>query len=198
MGPGRLLATMAEKGWTLTGIDVAPGMVELARTRFSSTDARLRMESAEKLSWADGEFDAAVAVAVLEYTDIQASLRELVRVVRPGGRLVIGLANRAAPVRAWRRGVAYPVARRLKRYARRGARLPPRREPPLSPAQIHALLSAHGARVELIETVGAEALPDPLDRLLPGPAYRAARGAERHPRLRRMLGSDRLILARRL
>lgn len=197
MGSGRLLAALAERRWTVTGIDAAPGMVELSRARVSPANATLAAESAEGLSWGDGEFDAAVAVAVLEYTDIHASLRELVRVVRPGGRIVIGLRNRAAPVHAWRQGVTYPAARWLKRRARFGEAPPKRRRRPLSLRQIHELLSAHGLRVERVETVGAEVLPDPLDRLFPGLAYQAARRAEHAPRLRRILGSDRLILARR-
>ena len=69
----------------------------------------------------------------------------------------------------------------------------------------HALLATFDGRtrqtpqleVERIETVGVEALPDPLDRVFPDTAYRAARYAEGRPRLRRMLGSDRLVVARR-
>ena len=134
---------------------------------------------------------------MLDYTDVRAALLELARVVRTGGRVVLGFSNRASPTHTWRRAVVHPIARGLKRRWRFGDRVPLRRARPPSPAQIHELLASNGLRVELIETVGAEVFPDPLDRLLPGQAYRAAGAAARRPGLRRIFGSDRLVLARR-
>ena len=189
MGPGRLLAELARSGWSVAGVDSSPGMVELARARLPA-EARLKRESAERLSWSDGEFDAAVAIAVLEYTDVDASLRELARVVRTAGRVLLSLRRRGAPVRSWRHTVAYPLARRIKR---RGTAAPP----PMRLDEIDERLSQAGLRRELMATTGAEVLPDPLDRLLPGLAFSAARAAERRPVLRDLLGSDRLIVARR-
>jgi SAM-dependent methyltransferase len=197
MGTGRLLALLAGDGWKVTGIDAAPGMVELARARVSTGAARLAVEPAERLSWEDAEFEAAVAVGVLEYTEIDSSLRELARVLRPGGRLVVGFRNRAAPMHAWRRGIVHPTARALKRFVRFGRPSPMRRPRPLSIAQIRAALSAGDFRVERVETVGAEVLPDPLDCLVPKLALRAARRAEGSDMLRRVLGADRLVVARR-
>jgi len=197
MGGGRLLALLAGEGWKVTGIDAAPGMVELARARVPTEAARLAVEPAERLSWEDAEFAAAVAVGVLEYTEIDSSLRELARVLRPGGRLVVGFRNRAAPMHAWRRAVVHPTARAVKRFVRFGRPPPMRRPRPLSMAQIGARLAAAGFLVEHWETVGVEVIPDPLDHLAPRLALRAARRAEGSAALRRALGADRLIVARR-
>jgi ubiquinone/menaquinone biosynthesis C-methylase UbiE len=50
-----------------------------------------REGDARQLPYADGAFDAAYLVAVLgEVPDQDAALRQLVRVLRPGGRLVVG------------------------------------------------------------------------------------------------------------
>jgi SAM-dependent methyltransferase len=196
MGPGRLLAKLSERGWSVTGVDASPEMIELARARVPR-GAALMLGSAERLPLGDGEFDAAVAIGVLEYADMEASVAELVRVVRPGARVVLGFRNLAAPVHAWRRSVAHPLGRRLKRLEGAGHGPAARRPKPLSLARIDQLLSERGLRVERVETAGAEVLPDPLDRLFPRLGYRAGRATESRHRLRRLLGSDRLILARR-
>ena len=54
---------------------------------------------AAALPFLDGSFDAAAAVTVLEFVEEpQAVLAEMARVVRPGGRLVVGALNRFSPL----------------------------------------------------------------------------------------------------
>jgi ubiquinone/menaquinone biosynthesis C-methylase UbiE len=49
---------------------------------------------AEALPFADGVFDAVLVVTTLEFVgDVEAALREAVRVITPGGRLVAGVLN---------------------------------------------------------------------------------------------------------
>jgi len=191
VGSGRLLARLAERGWEVTGIDAAPRMLELARARVPS--GRLEVARAEELPFEDASFDAVVAVGVLEYGDLEASLRELARVLRPGGRAVLGVRNNAAPTVAWSVRVMHPVARRVKRVAPFGRRLPSSTRRPPSLAELSRLLERVGLRVERVENVGSAVLPDPFDRL---PfAYRAARAVEASPRLRSTFGTQRLVSA---
>lgn len=187
VGTGRLLAALAERGWEVTGIDAAPRMVELARERVPS--AKLEVGQAEQLPFEDDSFDAVVAIGVLEFADLEASLREVARVLRPGGRVVIGVLNGSAPTVAWASAVMHPVARRVKRVLPFGRPLPRLRGRSLSPE----LLQVAGLEVESAENLGCAVLPDPLDRL--PVAYRAARRAEKSPHLRRVLGTQRMILA---
>lgn len=189
-GSGRLLAGLAERGWDVTGVDAAPRMLELARERVP--EAKLDVARAEELPFDAGAFDVVVAIGVIEYGDAEASLRELVRVLRPGGRAVLGLRNGAAPTALWARAVMHPLARTLKRVAPFGRRPPARRDPPPSLEETRTLLSAAGLEVESVENVGCAVLPDPLDRLTL--AYRAAALAEESRRLRRTFGTQRLIL----
>lgn len=193
VGSGRLLARLAERGWDVVGIDAAPRMVELARERIPS--AKLEVARAEELPFADASFDVVVAVGVLEYGDLEASLQEVARVLRPGGRAVLGLRNSAAPTVTWSGLVMHPLARRMKRVLPFGRRLPTssRRPPPLE--KLSELLGQASLHVERVENVGCAVLPDPLDRL--PMAYRVAAHAEAHAPLRRALGTQRIILARK-
>lgn len=83
------------------GLDASPKMVRAAERRFSSWIAEGRMAvrqgSAEELPWPDGEFDRALSVNSLFYwPDPARGLREIRRVLRPGGVLALGLRDKAA------------------------------------------------------------------------------------------------------
>lgn len=193
VGSGRLLARLAERGWDVTGVDAAPRMVELARGRLPG--AKLEVARAEELPFEDASFDAVVAVGVLEYGDLEASLRELARVLRPGGRAVLGVRNSAAPTVVWSGRVMHPLARRVKRVLPFGRRLPSTTRRPPPHGELSELLERVGLRVERVENVGSAVLPDPLDRL---PfAYRAAQAAEASRVTRSVFGTQRLVAARR-
>jgi demethylmenaquinone methyltransferase / 2-methoxy-6-polyprenyl-1,4-benzoquinol methylase len=79
------LELVRQKGCAVVGVDQSEGMLEAARRR---ADGRIELvrASAESLPFADGEFDALTFTYLLRYVaDPAATLRELVRVVRPGG-----------------------------------------------------------------------------------------------------------------
>lgn len=74
----------------VVGIDSAAPMVDRARSR--GIDAR--QARIEDMPFADGEFDVVVCNWVLYHlSDVEAGVRELARVLRPGGRFV-GIYNR--------------------------------------------------------------------------------------------------------
>jgi ubiquinone/menaquinone biosynthesis C-methylase UbiE len=76
---------------SLFGADTSPQMLEVARRRCAGhSNVTLIDGSAISLPFEDRSFDAAVCVQVLEYVpEIAVALRELRRVLRPGGRAVI-------------------------------------------------------------------------------------------------------------
>jgi ubiquinone/menaquinone biosynthesis C-methylase UbiE len=88
-GPGTLSRRLAQSvtpGGEVVGVDLAPGMIELARA--SIPNARFEVMDIERLEFADGSFDAAVCGHGLQFApDLSAALREARRVLRPGGRL---------------------------------------------------------------------------------------------------------------
>jgi demethylmenaquinone methyltransferase/2-methoxy-6-polyprenyl-1,4-benzoquinol methylase len=81
---------VARYGCRVVGVDQSEGMLAEARER-SNTRIELVHASAQSLPFADGEFDALTFTYLLRYVDDPAAtLRELARVVRPGG-VVAGL-----------------------------------------------------------------------------------------------------------
>jgi demethylmenaquinone methyltransferase/2-methoxy-6-polyprenyl-1,4-benzoquinol methylase len=91
-GTGMVAAELlARADCTVVGIDQSAEMLAGARARFATAD-RSRVEliegQAEALPFADGAFDALTFTYLLRYVDDPAAtVRELARVVRPGGRV---------------------------------------------------------------------------------------------------------------
>jgi len=93
-GPGFLAENMAAivgASGVVSGIDQSEPMVAMARERCREQDwVDIQVGEATELPYQDGIFDAAVATQVYEYVqDVDLALRELCRVLRPGGRAFI-------------------------------------------------------------------------------------------------------------
>jgi SAM-dependent methyltransferase len=98
-GSGPLSAWLHAAGAQVTGLDVSPAMIELARAR-GLPGARFAVaDLAEPLALPDGAFDVVVASLVLHYLeDWVPTLRELHRVLAPGGVLVLSTHHPAQDV----------------------------------------------------------------------------------------------------
>jgi len=88
------LLARSPRSATVTGIDISPGMLEVAERRAAKAGVGPRYErliaSVESLPFEDGTFDVAVAGFVIRNVgDIPRGLREMRRALRPGGRAVI-------------------------------------------------------------------------------------------------------------
>ncbi len=103
-GTGRLSLALAEKGLAVTGVDLSSRMLEIARERTRPyANLTLLQADVESLPFPSLSFDLVTALTVLEFTgNPEAAARELWRLVKPGGRLVIGVLNSWSPW-AWRR-----------------------------------------------------------------------------------------------
>lgn len=94
-GTGRFTAAFEAAGARVTGVDVDPAMLRLARRR---TSAQLLQAHAGALPLPDDGFDLAVAVTLLDFADrAEQVIDELVRVTRPGGRIVVASLNPRSP-----------------------------------------------------------------------------------------------------
>lgn len=90
---------------TVVGVDQSPEMLAAGRARVERAglgeQIELREARAEELPFADGEVDALTFTYLLRYVeDVPATLRELARVVRPGG--TVAMLEFGLPRGAWR------------------------------------------------------------------------------------------------
>lgn len=95
-GSGPLFAALRERGATVTGIDSSAEMIGLAEERLGH-DADLHvLDLGEKLPFPDEEFDDVVSSLALHYLqDWEGPLRELRRILKPGGRLILSVNHPA-------------------------------------------------------------------------------------------------------
>lgn len=101
---GVALMLAARTGAEVTGVDLTEEMLRRGRSRVSAAGERrirLAVARAEQLPFDDGAFDALTFTYLLRYVaDPAATLRELVRVVRPGG-VVASLEFAVPPPPVW-------------------------------------------------------------------------------------------------
>lgn len=93
-GPGLLaydLARMVGESGRLVGLDAAPSMLKVARTRLAAMPQAECMEGdAADLTFPDASFDIAVSTQVHEYVaDMEKAVKGLHRVLKPGGRALV-------------------------------------------------------------------------------------------------------------
>jgi SAM-dependent methyltransferase len=198
MGPGRLCLELARRGFTVSGIDSSQAMVELARKRIGHIAASLLRADLDELPFPDSSFDVVTATGVMEYVqDRPAALREISRVLRPGGRAVVSVPN---PVALYAR-VYGPHMRAVKTAQRLAYGLPrarPRGGVPIRRNDFQGLLADAGLRTETVRYAGFLLIPLPLDAAMPKLAGRlAARLESRRPRLGAMLATQVVFAARR-
>ena len=87
-GPGYVAATATERGASVIGVDIAEGMLSLARRLHPELE--FRHGNAEALPFADGSFDAVVAnFALLHIGRPERAAGEFARVLAPDGRLAL-------------------------------------------------------------------------------------------------------------
>jgi len=169
MGPGRLLAELAQRGWAVSGVDASAEMVAAARSKLPEAASRLVQGKIESLPFPDASFDAVVATGVLEYSQLERALRELARVLRPGGRAVVSYPNPGAYYVVWRTRVWYRFVRAAKRVARRPAQTFPGGAPPVRPDRFPEVLARALLEQERVRYTAFLVVPSPLDELLPRP-----------------------------
>ena len=105
-GDGELALALANRDAMVTGIDGSPAMIAAAgaRARERGAAIELQVAGADRLPFPAGRFDSVTAITILCFIEDAAPVfREMARVLRPGGRLVIGELGRWSAWAAGRR-----------------------------------------------------------------------------------------------
>ena len=178
-GTGALAARLAAAGYEMTGVDPSSGMLDVLRERAPAV--RAVQGSGTALPFDDASFDIVLSVATLHHIAdpgaVRATLAEMVRVARPGGRVLVWDHNPRNPY-----------------WARLMARVPQDtgEERLVGDPEIVDGLTAAGARIERASQSGF--LPD----FVPPRTLRAfaalERAAERTPLVRR-IAAHNVVLA---
>jgi SAM-dependent methyltransferase len=180
-GTGVLAGRLADAGWETTGADPSEGMLEVLRR----TVPRVRAvrASGTALPFEDGAFDVVLCVAVMHHVAepeaVRATLGEMVRVSRPGGRVLV-----------WDHNPRNPYWRLLM------ARVPQDtgEERLIGEAELLAGLRAGGAEIVSSRQLGF--VPDFVPPAALPAATALERAVERSP-LARRLGAHNVVLATR-
>ncbi|WP_368744595.1 class I SAM-dependent methyltransferase [Desertibaculum subflavum] len=140
-GDGALAVDLLRRGAEVTGIDVSSAMIEAAKRRAAGLrgDIAFEIADARKLPFPDASFDVVTAITILCFIeDAQPVFREIARVLRPGGRLVIGELGKwsswaaARRIRAWLGSPLWRAARFR------------------TPGELRALASMAGLQTEIV------------------------------------------------
>lgn len=98
-GTGDMSVLLAKQGCTVTGVDISEEMLNIARRKWyagvspaasASGSLAYQVADAEHLPFDEATFDAVTcAFGIRNFVHLERGLREMVRVLRPGGRMLI-------------------------------------------------------------------------------------------------------------
>jgi ubiquinone/menaquinone biosynthesis C-methylase UbiE len=133
-GSGEMATKLMARGYAVWGIDLAEPMIRHARKLCDA--ARFGVGDIEHIPFPDNTFDVVVSLGVIEYLESdEQALREIRRVLRPGGKAVIAIANGGSPLRrldgvVLRLFALFRPVYHLVKYRLRGRPAPPPEAPP--------------------------------------------------------------------
>jgi SAM-dependent methyltransferase len=114
-GTGLILRQVAAVSESAVGIDISPGMLEKARER----GLDVREADVIRLPFEDEAFDVVYSFKVLAHVErSQDALREMIRVTKPGGTLVLEYYNRRS-LRYWMKRLFGPG--KISKHTNEGA-----------------------------------------------------------------------------
>jgi SAM-dependent methyltransferase len=94
----RILQWVAAQGARVTGIDISPPIARAARAELGADVLDAIVADVRRLPFADASFDGIYSMGTVEHFDeTEAALAEIRRVLKPGGRAIVGVPNRHDP-----------------------------------------------------------------------------------------------------
>jgi SAM-dependent methyltransferase len=111
-GAGYFTRELARSEADIVAIDVSPELLKIATANCSAPNVRYEIQNAYDLSYPDAAFDSVVGSSVLHHLEIKEALREIYRVLKPGGTIWFTEPNMLNPQIAIQKNVRW-VKRKL-------------------------------------------------------------------------------------
>jgi ubiquinone/menaquinone biosynthesis C-methylase UbiE len=170
-GPAEMVQALLNLGCEFWGVDPSPKMIEICRRRFGGTrNTQFLPGEAGRLSFADNSFDAVLCMGVVDFLqNVPQAVEDMLRVLKPGGTIIVTFSNRHSPYAWWKAYVFYralAVVRRITSPKRINDPIFSRRQIP-TPQTASNLFSKAGASVDQIVGDNYNLLLTPLDEIWP-------------------------------
>jgi ubiquinone/menaquinone biosynthesis C-methylase UbiE len=104
-GTGYFTRELAATGAQITAVDISPDLLEVARRECPQGNTSFEIQNACALPYPDETFDSVVGSSVLHHLEIDVALREIARVLRPGGSIYFTEPNMMNPQIALQKNV---------------------------------------------------------------------------------------------
>ena len=106
-GTGLFTHELARSGATITAIDISPELLEMAKRDSCLPNVTYQTGNAYALSYCDAAFDSVIGSSILHHLEIQEALREIYRVLKPGGTMYFTEPNMLNPQIAVQKNVRW-------------------------------------------------------------------------------------------
>ena len=141
-GTGFFTQSLANTKAEVTAIDISPDLLAVARAEIPANNVTFEVQNAYALSYGGETFDSVVGSSVLHHLEVDAALKEIWRVLKPGGLVFFTEPNMMNPQIAVQKNVPaikkrlgdspdetaffrWPLQRRLARAGFREIRITP-------------------------------------------------------------------------
>lgn len=91
------LAGSINSNVSLTAIDISPAQIQIARNKVNNKNINFAIESITKMSFRDNTFDYIVGNSILHHLDLTVALKEMIRILKPGGKIIFFEPNMLNP-----------------------------------------------------------------------------------------------------
>lgn len=95
-GTGNYSLALAKDGLLVTGIDISTAKLDRARAtaKVQGVEVEFLQGDARQLPFRDASFDGVISVSALEFVPNLSLLKELLRFLKPSGKLVVGVVGK--------------------------------------------------------------------------------------------------------
>ena len=162
-GPGIMADYLLGSECEVFGVDISEEMISECIERFgASPSTHFSVGKIEDLNFPDAYFDAVICMGVVEYiADDESAVKEMIRVTKPGGTVIVTVPNRLSPHRIWDRWLYLKATDAVKALLGRGRRGIFHKE--YVTGSYRGLLQSHGLQVTDVVYYCFRVFPTPLD-----------------------------------